>query len=93
VSARHLSAELVSGPAHGDGGAVRCVVLDGALNKLRLVGGAGILATAAFLLDDATLRLVGEGVVTAGVAEVTRIAHDLLRLLEVLAVDQSAQGY
>lgn len=94
VSAGHLGAVLIGGPAHGDRGAVRRVVLHGALNELRLVGGAGVLATAAFPLEYAALGLVREGIVAAGVAEVARLAHDLLGLLEVaLAVDQPEQGH
>lgn len=92
VGAGHLGAELVGGPAHGDGGAVRRVVLHGALDELRLVGGAGVLAAAALALEYAALGLVGERVVTAGVAEITRVAHGLLRLLEVLAVDEPEKG-
>lgn len=95
MGANHLGAELVGGPAHGDGGAVRRVVLHGTLDKLRLVLGAGIFATATLLLQYPALRLIRKRIVSASVAEIARIAHNLLRLLEVrvLAVDQSEQGY
>lgn len=95
VSAGHLGAELVGGPAHGDGGAVRCVVLHGTLDKLCLIRGAGVLATADLTLQYTALRLVSKRIVPASVAEIARVAHDLLRLLEVwvLTVDQSKQRY
>lgn len=60
VSAGHLGAEFVGGPAHGDRGAIRCVVLHGTLNELCLVGSAGVLAAAALPLEYAALGLVGE---------------------------------
>lgn len=89
----HLGAELIGGPAYGDRGSVRCVVLNGALDELRLVFGAGVLATAGLLLDDSARRLISEGIMSAGIAEILRVTQDLLRLRGKLAVDQSKQGY
>lgn len=93
MRAGDLGAEFIGGPAYGDWGSIRRVVLHGALDELRLVFGASIFATASLLLDDSARCFVGEGVVPAGIAEIARIAHDPLRLRGKLAVDQSEQGY
>lgn len=92
MGAGYLGAKFIGGPAHGDGGAVGRVVLHGTLNELRLVGGAGVFAAAALPLEYPALGFVGERIVAAGVAEIARVAHDLLRLLEILAVDEPEKG-
>lgn len=89
----HLGAEFIGGPAYGDRGSVRRVVLNGALDELRLVFSAGVLATAGFLLDDSTRCLISEGIMSAVIAEILRVTHDPLRFRGKLAVDQSKQGY
>jgi len=60
VSAGHLSAEFVGGPAHGDGGTIGRVVLHGTLYELRLVGSAGVLAAAALPLEYTALGLISK---------------------------------
>lgn len=92
MGAGHLGAELVGGPAHGDGGAVGRIVLHRALNELRLVGGAGVFAATGLPLEYAAFGLVGEWIMAAGVAEITRVTYGLLRLLEVLAVNEPKKG-
>jgi len=60
VGTGHLGAEFVGGPAHGNGSAIRRIILYGALNELRLVGSASVLAATALALEYAALGLVGE---------------------------------
>lgn len=88
----YLGAELIGGPAYGDRGSVRRVVLNGSLDQLCLVFSAGVLATAGLLLDDSTRRFISEGVVSAGIAEIPRVADEPLRFRRELAINQSKQG-
>lgn len=60
VAARYLGAKFIGGPAHGDRSSIRRVILHGALNELRLVGSASILAAATLSLKYAALGLVRE---------------------------------
>lgn len=85
----HLGTVLIGGPAYGDRGSVWRVVLNRALDELRLVFGAGVLATAGLLLDDSARRLISERIVSAGIAEISRVTHDPLRLRGELAMGQS----
>lgn len=89
----YLGAELIGGPAYGDRGSVRRVVLNGALDQLCLVFGAGVFATAGLLLNDSARRFISEGVVSAGITEIARVADDPLRFRRELTVNQSKQGY